>query len=42
MSNESVEDEQKIQIDSPEESMHDVQYRLKKLQFMQFSIGFIT
>ncbi|SAK81086.1 hypothetical protein AWB79_05276 [Caballeronia hypogeia] len=41
MPKESVEDEEEVQIDSSEESMHDVQHWLKKLQFMQFSTGFI-
>lgn len=38
---ESVENEEKVQIDPPEEVMHGVQHRLMKLQYMQFSIGFI-
>lgn len=41
MPRESVEDEEKVEIDSSEEIMHDVQHRLKKLQYVQFSIGFI-
>jgi ribosomal protein S18 acetylase RimI-like enzyme len=41
MAKERVENRQQVEIDSSEKVMHDVQQRLKKLQYMQFCIGFI-